>query len=524
MIKRTFRKGRKSKRKQEMLDQHFEQKVEEKTKDLQFSLELKENLHAIREVLGESMDLVIRTFEMQTYDRHNVAVIYIDELVNKELVHNFVIRPLMTRELPQQHDIWESLVDNLIQAGELKQAEEFAKVIEGILSGDTVVLVDGYDKGLILGSKGWATRQVGQPRSESTVRGPREGLSETISFSLGMIRHRLKDPDLRVKNFTMGKRTKTTVGLLYIEGVADPEIVDEVTKRLEKVKLNGLLETGYIEELIQDQVWSPFPQMQHTEKPDSVVAHLLEGKVAILVDGSPHALIAPAVFSQFYYAAEDYYERYLISSFLRLIRLVSFFTALLLPALYIAFVSFHPEMIPNKLAVAMAAGRSTVPFPSIVEALLMEISVEVLREASIRLPGPIGPTIGIVGALVIGEAAVSAGLVSPAMVIVVGFTTISSYANPSYNAAISVRLLRFPMMIVASVLGLYGIIIGVLVILLHMIKLRSFGVPYMSPYAPLHVSDLKDSLVRIPWKWLKRKKKPVTYRMKQVQEKAGEQE
>jgi len=352
------------------------------------------------------------------------------------------------------------------------------------------------------------------------VRGSREGLSETITVSLGMIRRRLKDPHLRVDLFEIGKRTKTNVAMLYIKGIADPKIVKEFKKRLDRINIDGVLESGYIEELIMDQVWSPFPQIQNTERSDVVVGHLLEGKVALVVDGTPHVLIAPAVFTQFYHSAEDYFERYMISSALRLIRLISLVIALLLPSIYIALISYHPEMIPNTLAIAMAAGRSVVPFIPILEALIMEFSVEILREASIRLPGPIGPTIGIVGALVIGDAAVTAGLVSPTMVIVVGLTTISSYANPNYNAAISLRILRFPFMIAAATFGLYGIMILLFLLLIHLSQLKSFGVPYMGPFGPLNLKDIKDSFIRVPWKWMIQR--PSIYRPQdKIRQKAG---
>jgi len=353
-------------------------------------------------------------------------------------------------------------------------------------------------------------RSVEEPKTAAVVRGPREGFSETLRVNTALIRRRLRDPDLRMKNYKVGRRTRTDLVLCYIEGVADPRVVEKVERRIQSIELDGVLESGYIEEMIQDDFWTPFPLIQNTERPDSVVSHLLEGKVAILVDGTPHALIAPAVFTQFYYSPEDYYERYMIATFLRFLRLLSLIFALLGPAFYIAFVSFHTEMLPSSLAIAMAAGRATVPFPSIVEALLMEISVEILREASVRLPGPIGPTIGIVGALVIGEASVTAGLVSPLMVIVVGLTTISSYANPSYNAAISLRLLRFPIMIVAAGFGLYGIVLSLMLLLHHLVKLESFGVPYMAPMAPLRWQDVKDLLIRVPWTMMK--KRPSIYR------------
>ncbi|SEN16062.1 spore germination protein [Lihuaxuella thermophila] len=509
----SFRIIRRSKdrKKNKVLEERYQQKLEETVGNTEIHENLDQNLEYVKKVLGESYDLITRKLIIDQTDDRYAGIVYLDDMVNKDLVHQFIIRPLVSigESKDAMDDLWKAAVDKIVEAGETKPADGMKSVIDAILSGDTILFIDGYKNALIMGSKGWYN-SLREPRSEHLVRGSREGFTETLSFNIGMIRHRLKDPDLRIKMLSLGKRTKTVVNLLYIEGVADPKIVNEVEQRIKRIEIDGVLESGYIEEFIQDQIWSPFPQLQNTERPDAVVSHLLEGKVAVLTDGTPHALIAPAVFTQFYYSPEDYYERYLIATFLRLIRLISLFAALLLPALYIAFSSFHPEMIPSKFALAMASGRSTVPFPSIVEALMMEFSVEVLREASIRLPGPIGPTIGIVGALVIGEASVSAGLVSPAMVIVVAITTISSYANPSYNAAISVRLLRFPLMIAATVFGLYGIMIGVMLILLHLVELRSFGVPYVAPYSPFQGQDSKDSLFRAPWQWMN--KRPVIFR------------
>ncbi|MBA4602392.1 spore germination protein [Thermoactinomyces mirandus] len=510
-MKKSVRILRRERKKRQKLEEYNQKQLERVISDeVPVYKNIEQNLEYVKKILGDSSDLVVREFRIDTLNI-KVAVVYLDELINKDITQNYLIRPLMklkeSEALPGEP--WETIV-NEVQAGETKELEQMKKAVEGLLSGDTILLVDDLEKALLVGTKGWAGKNVGEPRAESVVRGPTESLNETLSSSLGLIRHRLRDPSLRVKYHTIGKRTKTTVAVLYIEEISEEDIVKEVEKRIREIEIDGILETGYIEELIQDQIWTPFPLMQNTERPDSVVAHLLEGKVAILVDGTPHALIAPAVFSQFYNSPEDYYERYLISTFLRFIRLLSLFIALLLPALYIAFVSFHPEMIPFQLALAMAAGRATVPFSSIIEALIMEFSVEILREASIRLPGPIGPTIGIVGALVIGDAAVSAGLVSPAFVIVVALTTISSYANPNYNAAISVRLIRFPLMILASMFGLIGVMCGLMLLLLHLVQLRSFGVSYMSPFSPLNLQGLKDSLVRIPWPWMK--KRPVIFR------------
>ncbi|MBA4542482.1 spore germination protein [Thermoactinomyces daqus] len=512
----------KERRKQKKLEQHNESQLSKAVQEEThiFDTEAK-NVEFIKNILKECSDLVVRTFVIDVPKDLKSSVVYLDEMVQKDINHNFIIRPLMKYSDKREsvNDLYDEVYNHLVQAGEVKEIEDMKSALDAILSGDTVVFLDNFRKALVVGTKGWTTRSVCEPHAESVVRGPREGMSETVVCSLSMIRHRLRDPFLRVKYFTKGKRTKTTVALLYIEGVCDEEVVKEAEKRIQDIQIDGILESGYVEEFIVDQMWTPFPLIQNTERPDSVVAHLLEGQFAILVDGSPYALIAPAVFSQFYYSSEDYYERYLIATFLRFIRLLSLFIALLLPSLYIAFVSFHPEMVPSKLLIAMAAGRATVPSSPILEALSMEISVEILREASIRLPSPIGPTIGIVGGLVIGQAAVQAGLISPAFVIVVGLTTISSYANPSYSAAISVRLLRFPMMMFAAAFGLYGIMIAMMLIILHLVQLRSFGVPYMSPFAPLNLKALKDTLIRVPWPWMK--KRPEIYKVNDVVRQGG---
>jgi spore germination protein KA len=510
-MKRKSRR-RRERTKEKKLQERSQKRLQDTVGDRKVSSDLEENIRFISQVLGDGADLITRKFTIQYAPDRQAALLYLDGMSNVPLLDNFVLRPMMLQgeRVKNKTELWDLIFESLLQTGETKKQTEMRSMVESLLSGDAILFVDGCTEGAVIGAKGWQQRGVTDPKSESVIRGSREGFTENLRVNTALIRRRLKDPDLRMKNHKIGVRTNTNVSVMYIEGVVDDAVVKEVEDRLKSIEMDGILESGYIEEMIEDTHWTPFPGIQNTERPDAAVANLLEGKVCILVDGTPNVLIAPAVFSQFYASPEDYYERYLIATFLRGLRLVALLAALLLPALYIAFISFHPEMIPSKLAIAMAAGRASVPFPSIVEALVMEISVEILREASVRLPGPIGPTIGIVGALVIGEAAVSAGLVSPLMVIVVGLTTISSYANPSYNAAISVRLLRFPFMIIAAIFGLYGIMMSLMILLVHLIQLRSFGVPYMSPLAPLRITDVKDTLIRVPWPWMK--KRPVTFR------------
>ncbi|GAB6180514.1 hypothetical protein JCM14036_18330 [Desulfotomaculum defluvii] len=331
------------------------------------------------------------------------------------------------------------------------------------------------------------------------VRGPRDGFNETISNNTALIRRRIKSPNLRVEKLTVGQQTKTELCIVYIDGIARKEVINEVRNRINKIEIDGILESGYIEEFIEDTPMSPFPQIEHSERPDKVAAAILEGRIAILVDTTPFVLIVPTVFLQFIQSAEDYYERFPIGSLTRAVRVGAYFISVILPALYIALTSFHQEMIPTPLALSIAASREGVPFPSIGEAVIMEATFEILREAGIRLPKQTGQAVSIVGGLVIGQAAVQAGIVSQAMVIVVALTGISSFAIPAFNAAAAGRLLRFPLMFLASILGLPGILAGLSIVLIHLNGLSSFGVNYLSPVTSGKKDKYKDIIYRKPW-------------------------
>ncbi len=458
----------------------------ESVSDLRLTTSVDENISLIEYQLGKSDDLVVRRFQVKS--GKDAAIIFLDGMVDRNIISDFIIR-----HMTNPNSTYDDPATN-----EMDSTDGLRQVIRNILSGSAVLMIQGSSNAFLNNTRGWDRRSVEEPQTESVVRGPRDGFCETLCVNSALIRFRLKDPNLRVRHMVVGQRTQTDIYVMYIEGLAHPPMVQEILSRIERLNMDSVLESGYIEQMIQDRRWSPFPQIQNTERPDKVVANLLEGKVGILVDGTPFGLIAPAVISQFYQSPEDYYERFYIATLIRFIRVISISIALLLPSLYIAFSAFHPEMIPSRLVIAMAAGRSTVPFPSLIEALFMELAIEILREASVRLPGPIGPTIGIVGALVVGEAAVSAGLVSPVMVIIVAVTTIGSFASPSYSAAIAIRMLRFPVMLLAGMFGLYGIMLFLIVILIHLSSLKSFGVPYMTPLSPLNLSGMKDLFIRAP--------------------------
>ncbi|WP_042141914.1 spore germination protein, partial [Paucisalibacillus sp. EB02] len=351
------------------------------------------------------------------------------------------------------------------------------------------------DSVLLMDTKGGESRSIEQSTAETVVRGPKTAFVESLGTNLSLLRKSLHTTDLRFKTHQIGKRSKQSLIVAYIDGVINPAIVKEVNRRLETIDIDNAPESGFIEQWIEDSFLSSFPQMNNTERPDRAATALMQGKVVILLDGTPFVLIAPVVLGDMLKSPEDYYERWLIGSLLRSLRYLAAFIALLLPGLYVALVNIHPGLLPSELALSIAASREGVPFPPVVEAFLMVFTMELLQEAG---PTPIGQTIGIVGGLVIGDAAVSAGIVSPIMVIVIGLTAIAAFANPSFGIGITFRILRIGFIITASILGLFGIILVYIMINIHVVNLKSFGLPYSTPFAPTMVKDWKDLIIRAP--------------------------
>ncbi|TDX51759.1 spore germination protein [Orenia marismortui] len=467
---------------------------------------LKENKDIIKNLIGDSNDVVFRNFNLAKSEENPALLIFIDGLTNTDLLNKHIINPLLNNleidDLAKSIDEETGLIqESIVTTHEIKAENKIEELIKSVLSGDAILLIEGFSQGFIVASKGWDARSVSEPTTESVIRGPRDGFTENLRTNTSHIRRRLRDPGLRIKGVLVGERSNTNIAIAYIEGLANKNIVKEVENRIKNIKVDCILESGYIEQFIEDSPFSPFPQLQHTERPDKAVGNLLEGRVVIIVDGTPFVLIAPAIFDQFYHSPEDYYQRFIITSLLRIVRIIGSGISLALPALYIALTAFHFEMLPTVFALSIAGGRAQVPFPSYLEAFFMEGVVEILREASVHLPNVIGSTIGIVGGLILGTAAVDAGLVSPAMVIVVALTTIGSFTSPTYSASNAIRILRFILMFLAATFGLYGFVAGIIAITIHMASLKSFGIPYLTPYAPSRLEDLKDSVIRFPlWK------------------------
>ncbi|MFD4817678.1 spore germination protein [Peribacillus butanolivorans] len=473
------------------------------------------NLEAIRHEIGHNWDVHFREYDIgRTGIR--AAIVFVDGLSDKELIDKHIMTSLMvdfTAEYKQELPFVKGSISNdfiknqVLSISEIEEVSSIKELALNVLTGSTALLIDGSLDALILGTTKGKTRAIEEPVSEALVRGPRVGFTEALSDNTSLLRANGEIDNLSLVKFQVGTRSKKDLVVAYIKEIVDPELVREVEKRIKKIDIDNVPESGYVEQLIEDNYLSPFPQVQSTERPDRVIAALMEGRVSILLDGTPFALIVPVTFGMMLQSPEDYYERWIPGTFLRLLRYLAAFLALFSPALYIAFISFHPGLIPTKLAISILGTRSLVPFPALIEALFMEIAIEVLREAGLRLPKPIGPAMGIVGGLIIGEAAVQAGIVSPILVIVVALTAISSFAIPQYNAGIALRILRFVAMLCAAILGLYGVILFFLLITSHLVKLKSFGIPYVSPAVPYRLSDWKDFMVRLPLMMMKRRPK-----------------
>lgn len=425
------------------------------------------------------------------------CLIFIDGIVKADEIGNHALLPLLgLGDVPSQPA---ALEQETLMVPQTSRCATYEEAADAVLNGNAVLFVQNREEAVILHIRGGDRRSVEEPQTESVIRGPREGFVESLRTNTSLLRFKIKSANLKMKPFIIGEQTKTSIALCYLDGVIDPKLVEEAAKRLSDIRIDGILESGYIEEMIEDQPFSPFPQLQYTERPDAAAAALLEGRFAIFVDGTPFVLIGPVTFWQFMQASEDYYERYIIGNLIRWLRIFFSAVALFLPALYVAVTTFHQDMLPTNLLLSIAVARETIPFPGIVEALIMEVAFEALREAGIRLPRTVGQAVSILGALVIGQAAVQAGIVSAPMVIVVSLTGIASFTIPRFNMAISIRMLRFPLMILAGVFGLFGIIMGTVLIAAHLCSLRSFGVPYLSGIAPYKQKEQKDILVRAPW-------------------------
>ncbi|MBF7083752.1 spore germination protein [Desulfallas sp. Bu1-1] len=465
--------------------------------------DLEENRRVLAKIfrVPQNKDAVLRSLTIGTDPPVKALLVFIDGITNSQVQNLAVLQPLMLisglfdRSMDEQpganggtafyKDLFDRVKEALVPANQVSTADNYARIVDDVLNGNSALLIDGFNQAILLETKGWQYRSVGTPQVEAVIRGPQEGFTEQIRVNTSLIRKIIHLPSLVTEFIKVGGASPMQCAVMYLDDLANPDLVHEVKRRLESIQADYTQVTGLMEQLIEDAPFALVPQVLATERPDRVAANLLEGHVAIVVDGSPFVMVVPATFFSLMQSPEDAYVRWPFGSFARLIRYAGLFLALLLPAHYVAIVAYHQEFIPTDLLLAMTGSREKVPFPSIVEVLIMELSFELIREAGVRIPGTVGTTLGIVGALILGQAAVAANIVSPILIIVVAVTALGSFSIPNYTFSLSIRVLRFIYIFLASVLGLLGIMVGFFVHVGLMVSLKSFGVPFIAPAAPV---------------------------------------
>lgn len=472
---------------------------------------LESNIQTIRELFRSDNDLVLREFSVAVCGGKKAALIYIEGLAGAQAVYDGVLQPLMVEsrklggviEVSSMRDV----IETLLPSNDAALDRTFDKLCEVVLSGDCALLMDGFPDFAYVNAKSFEKRAVTEPQTETVVRGPREGFTEAIRVNTSLIRRKIKSQNLRMDVMTIGERTKTLVCISYIDNLADPKMIAEVKRRLGLIDTDAILSSGYIEEYIEDAPFSVFPTINYTEKPDVAAARLLEGRCALIIDGTPFVLTLPMLFVECFQSPEDYTVRSVYATFMRVLRMLAFFVSLVAPAMYVALVSFHQELIPTPLLFTIAAAEEGLPFPSYVETAVMLLTFEIMREAGVRLPRPVGQTVNIVGALVMGQAAIQAGIVGAPVVIVIAFTAVASFLTPALSDA--TVLLRWIFLLLATIMGGFGIAIGLMAVLIHIASLESFGSIYLYPFSPFEAEGLKDAIVRSHmWKLKRRPSAP----------------
>ncbi|WP_134682782.1 spore germination protein [Brevibacillus migulae] len=460
-------------------------------------------LELLSQTFGNTADLATSKI---MFGNQPALLVFLSSMTDAKLIAEKIIGPLaISKEMPKYEQNLETYCETMLRGIEYKISNKWQEIIHLMLAGFVALFVESSPCALVLKIQGSSYRSIEEPSTQTIVKGPKDGFTESADVNMSLIRRRILNPALRFESYTLGTETRTPVYLAYIEGIINPGILEEVRIRLNNMQTNAIFDTGIIEEFIADKTLTPFPLTYNTERPDSTAANLITGKVAIIAEGSPFVLILPATFNDFFQVSEDYYQPYMMASFIRIVRYAAFMLSLLLPATYVSIITYHHELLPTQLLISIMAQREGIPFPTVVEALLMELTFEILREAGIRMPRAVGMTVSIVGGLVIGQAAVEAGIISNIMVIIVALTAISSFVSPVYSFSMSSRLLRFSMILLGAFLGLYGVILGLMIMVGHLCSLRSFGIPYLAPLAPLVVADQNDVFIRSPmWAMKKR--------------------
>ena len=473
------------------------------------STDLQLNIDRYQRLFADCADIKMRRMALGQNKSRECFIAYIEVSVSNMLLETTALgRALAYLGEAPDEEVNSVLDKNAMGISDVTPFLYVEDAAQGMLTGDAILFVDGYDKALKIADKGYPGAAIKEPDSEKSIRGSREGFTDSIKMNTALIRKRLRSTRVRVKELEQGVRSHTKVDMVYMQDLANPMVLEEIQKRLEAYEIDGVLDSGVIEQLAERKWYSPFPQFQTTQRPDRAALAVMEGRVVVLSDNSPVALILPTDFNSFIKTSDDYYNRFEEATFARILRYFAVFFSMALPGLYLAVTNFHTQILPTPLLLSFWEARIGVPFPAALEVILMELSFELLREAGVRLPGAMGNTIGIVGGLIIGQAAVDANIVSPIVVIVVAFTALCSFSIPNEEFAFSFRILKFFLIIMSAWLGFFGLLVGLLVILIHLSRLMSFGIPYLMPFVGADLSgyeDERDSIWRAPFRRLTRR-------------------
>lgn len=466
---------------------------------------LEENIKIFIDRIGIKNPPVIKKFFIGKNEPIRAAIIYMNGIANKNIIDRDILKPLMVNveeDAFNHKELSIYLCERYICMSDTYVEKDIDKAVNNIKRGKTAILIDKISDFIIVDTTGGKIREMSEPKNESSIRGSREGFVENLEVNLSILKRLIKDEHLSIETITVGKRSKTDVSIVYIDDIADKDIVNNIKNRVSAINVDVVQESGIVEQLIEKYSYTIFPQVLTTERPDRLIANIMEGRLAIIVEGTPFAIVLPAIFTDFFQSVEDYYERTIISSFVRILRIISIIIVITLPSIYLVFIRFNAELIPIKFIIPVIQSRKDIALPPLLEILSMEIVLEFLREGGLRLPSKIGQTLSVVGGFIIGDAAIRARIVSPATIVVVGVAAVGTFVIPNYEMSLCIRLIRFPILFLSNLLGVLGIAAGFYILIIHLYSLDSFGVPYLPNNK---YSDLKDILVRVPlWKMNKR--------------------
>lgn len=466
------------------------------------SNDLEANVKYLCNIFKDDDTLIKRFFSSAHEPSAKFCILFSDGMINNKLINEDIIRPVLEYSFQKDDpNLIQTVSESITLSNSVERTDQVEELVQGIVYGDTILLARGCQDALVLNTKGWAVRSIAEPESERVLRGPREGFNESLLMNLSMLRRKLRTPDLKMKYRAFGTRSKTKACLCYLDSLVNKSVLEELEKRLDRIKIDGTLDTNYIAELIKDSPFSAIKTVGNTERPDVVAGRLLEGRIALFLDGTPSVLTVPHLFIEHFQSDEDYYVHFVFSSIGRFLRIFAFVISLTFPAVYVALVTFHQEMIPTQLLLSISAARQGVPFPTALETVFMLVVFEMLRESGARMPGIMGQTLSIVGALVIGQAAVDAKLVSAPIIIVVGLAGITGLMVPRLKGYILIH--RFCLLFCACILGLYGLLLGIVALLVGIFGMHSFGVPIVPDIHLKNPQEYKDIYFRFPWSLMK---------------------